>query len=224
MCGRYVTPEESAIEREFDLHGPHAPPLFPANFNVCPSQSVPVIWMREGIRALACVRFGLIPFFAKGNPGNYATINARIETLRESPAYRTAWKRGQRCLVIANGFYEWQIVEGGKQPWYIGCADQPTFAFAGLWDQSTPEGGEPGFSCTIITMPASPMMASIHNTKFREPAILRRTDHERWLSGSADEAFACLLPYADDLRSAWPVSKRVNLPKNNDDRLNVAMG
>jgi putative SOS response-associated peptidase YedK len=221
MCGRYVSPDESAIEREFTLTGPHPMPLFAASFNVAPTQQVPVIRMQQGQRELLRMRFGLIPFFAKGAPGQYSTINARVETVRTSPAYRTSWKRGQRCLVVASGFYEWQVIADGKQPWYVSCADQPVFGFAGLWDQSTPEGGEPILSCTIITLPASPFMAQIHNTKLREPAILQRKDQQTWLSAAPEDAFACLVPYPDDLRSAWPVSKRVNSPRNNDERLIV---
>jgi putative SOS response-associated peptidase YedK len=219
MCGRYVSPDESAIEREFTLTGPEPRPVFTASYNVAPTQLVPVIRMHGGMRELVRARFGLIPFFARGEAGQYSTINARVETVRTSPAYRTAWKRGQRCLVIANGFYEWQVIADGKQPWFISCADQPIFGFAGLWDQSTPDGGEPILSCTIVTLPASPFMAQIHNTKLREPAILQRKDHEAWLAGTPDEAFACLASYPDELRSAWPVSKRVNSPRNNDEKL-----
>ncbi|MEO8307497.1 MAG: SOS response-associated peptidase [Pseudomonadota bacterium] len=219
MCGRYVSPDESAIEREFTLTGPHPRPLFPASFNVAPTQQVPVIRMQGGQRELVRMRFGLIPFFAKGVAGQYSTINARIETVRTSPAYRSAWQRGQRCLIIANGFYEWQVIADGKQPWFISCADQELFAFAGLWDMSTPQQGEPILSCTIITLPASPFMAQIHNTKQREPAILQRKDQEAWLGATPEAAFACLASYPDDLRSAWPVSKRVNSPRNNDAKL-----
>jgi putative SOS response-associated peptidase YedK len=219
VCGRYVSPDESAIEREFTLVGPHVEPLFAASFNVAPTQRVPIIRMHDGKRELVRARFGLIPFFARGEPGQYSTINARVETVRTSPAYRTAWKRGQRCLVIANGFYEWQVIADGKQPWFISCADQPIFGFAGLWDLSTPEQGEPILSCTIVTLPASPFMAQIHNTKLREPAILQRKYQDIWLCGTLDEAFACLASYPDELRSAWPVSKRVNSPRNNDEKL-----
>ena len=222
MCGRFVTSIDAALEREFHLTRGWA--QFFRSYNVTPSQPVPVIRKHEGEREGTLMRFGLIPFFAKGEDGGYSTINARIETMRTSPAYRTAWKRGQRCLILANGFYEWQVVTGGKQPWYIGCADQPTFAFAGLWDRSQPPEGDAILSCTIITLPASPFMAQIHNTKQREPAILRREDIETWLSGTPDEAYACLAPYPDDLRSAWPVSTRVNSPKNNDATLIEAVG
>jgi len=124
---------------------------------------------------------------------------------------------------VAEGFYEWQVVPGGKQPWYIGCADQPLFAFAGLWDRSTPEGGEPLLSTTVITVPASPLMAQIHNTKYREPAILSRANCQTWLSGTPDEAFACLAPYPDALRSAWPVSTQVNNARHEGEALRQAV-
>lgn len=216
MCGRFMTPEVAALERQFNIVGPQGADWLRQLFNATPSMRLPVIFALDGQRKLTGMRWGLIPFFAKGDPGPYSTINARFETFRTSPAYRTAWKRGQRCLVPALGFYEWQTVADGKQPWYIGCADQEIFAFAGLWDSSTPPEGEPIQSFTIITLPASPMMAGIHNTKLREPAILKREHWDVWLQGTADEAFACLHQYPDELRSAWPVSKRVNNPRNND--------
>lgn len=214
MCGRYVSPGDLDIEREFALVGSRAPHPFPQRYNVAPSTTVPAIWEREGRRELIAMRWGLIPFFAHGAAGKYSTINARVETVRTSPAYRSAWKRSQRCLVPARGFYEWQVIPGGKRPWYVSCADQAVFAFAALWDSSTPEGGEPILSCTVITLPASPLMAEIHNTKNREPAILRREDVETWMTGTPDEAFACLKQYPDELRSAWPVSRKVNTPKS----------
>lgn len=217
MCGRYVAQIDAALEREFHLSRGWADSL--VSFNVAPTQQVPVVRLVQGEREGLLMRWGLIPFFAHGEPGPYSTINARIETFRTSPAYRGPWKRGQRCLVIASGFYEWQVVAGGKTPWYISCADQAVFAFAGLWDHSTPAQGAPILSCTIITLPASPLMAQIHNTKHREPAILRREDHDAWLGGTPDEAFACLRSYPDDLRSAWPVSRRVNAPAHNDPTL-----
>ena len=209
MCGRYLLPGEADIEREFQIVGSRVgDPLRPAH-TVAPTQDVAVVRGVAGQRELARMRWGLIPYFAHGEAGGYATFNARIETLRTSPAYRSAWQRGQRCLVPATGFYEWQVVPGGKQPWYIGCADQSLLAFAGLWDRSTPPGGMPVLSVTVITLPASPLMAEIHNTKHREPAILHRAQHDTWLFGTPDEAFACLAPYPDALRSAWPVERDI---------------
>ena len=209
MCGRYITPGEADIEREFQVVGANLPSPFRARHNVAPTQDVAVVRSVQGQRNLTRMRWGLIPFFAQGEPGKYATFNARVETVQTSPAYRGPWRRGQRCLVPTEGFYEWQVVPGGKQPWYIGCADQKLCAFAGLWDSSTPPGGEPVLSVTVITLPASPLMAEIHNTKHREPAILRPEDQETWLTGTPDQAFACLQPYADSLRSAWPVERDV---------------
>lgn len=209
MCGRYVLPGEADIEREFQIVGSRVgDPLRPLH-TVAPTQEVAVVRGVNGRRELTRMRWGLIPQFARGEAGGYATFNARIETLRTSPAYRTAWRRGQRCLVPAAGFYEWQVVPGGKQPWYIGCADQSLLAFAGIWDESTPPGGTAALSVTVITLPASPLMAEIHNTKHREPAILRAEQHDTWLFGTPDEAFACLAPYPDELRSAWPVERDV---------------
>ncbi len=217
MCGRFVTSIDAALEREFHLTRGWV--QFFTSYNVAPTQLIPVVRAVEGEREGVLMRFGLIPFFAKGVAGPYSTINARFETLRTSPAYRQAWKRGQRCLIIAQGFYEWQTVAGGKQAWYISCADQRTFAFAGLWDSSQPPEGEAILSCTIITLPASPMMASIHTGRQREPAILKTADHETWLTGPQEEAFACLQPYDDSLRSAWPVSSKVNSPRHNEPSL-----
>jgi putative SOS response-associated peptidase YedK len=211
MCGRYIVLNSQAIQQLFSVLPPDD---WQDRCNVAPSQDVPTVRLIEGQRVLTLMRWGLIPRFAQGVTGNFSTINARVETIRTSAAYREPWRKGQRCLVLASAFYEWQEVPGGKQPHYIGCADQEVFAFAGLWDSSTPAGGVPILSCTIITLPASPLMAQIHNTRQREPAILRPEDHDTWLKGSAEAAFACLKQYPDELRSAWPVSKQVNSPKN----------
>ncbi len=218
MCGRYLLLN---LNRETALRimGGELPRAWRDNYNVTPGLDVLAVRLAGGRRVAAPMRWGLIPEFARGEAGKYSTINARVETLRTSPAYRDAWRKGQRCLILATAFYEWQEVAGGKQPYYIGCADQEVFAFAGLWDRSTPPGGEPVLSCTIITLPASPLMAGIHNSRQREPAILRPEDHEAWLAGTAEEAWACLKQYPDELRSAWPVSKRVNSPRNDGPEL-----
>jgi putative SOS response-associated peptidase YedK len=202
-------PDEADVEREFRVVRQVVGAPQRGRHNVAPTQEVAVIRSVGGSRELVRMRWGLIPFFAHGEPGRYATFNARIETVRTSPAYRGPWRRGQRCLVPAEGFYEWQVVPGGKQPWYIACADQRLCAFAGLWESSTPPGGSPILSVTVLTLPASPLMAEIHNTKHREPAILRPEDHETWLNGTPEQAFACLKPYDDALRSAQPVARDV---------------
>jgi putative SOS response-associated peptidase YedK len=163
------------------------------------------------------MRWGLVPFFAHGVPPKYSTINARIETLDSAASYRGPWRCGQRCLVPASGFYEWQLGEDGrKQAWYIHLADQETFGLAGLWDRSTAADGAVTESCTIVTMPANELMARIHNSRTRMPGILRREDREAWLGGSPAEAMQVLQPYPDGMMVAWRIGSRVNTPRNDD--------
>jgi putative SOS response-associated peptidase YedK len=216
MCGRYVSPDDASIEREFNLV--HAEWQFPSSFNVAPTQSVPIIRNIDGARRGALMRWGLIPYFARGVPPKYSTINARVETVQTAASYRDPWKRGQRCLVIARGFYEWQVQTDGKTkiPFYIHTNDQEIFAFAGLWDSSKTDAGACIESVTHITLPANNLIGEIHNTKHRMPAILEKADRDAWLSGTPEEAWEALIPYPDDLMVAWPVSTRVNTPKNND--------
>ena len=219
MCGRYVSPDQASIEREFDLR--RAEWKFPEYFNVAPTRPVPVVRVRAGEREGRLLRWGLIPFFAHGVAPKYATINARIETVRTSPAYRGPWTRAQRCLIIARGFYEWQVQADGtsRVPYYIHLNDQEIFGFAGLWDASRRTGGEVIESCVHVTMPANRLLSEIHNTKHRMPAILAREDREAWLTGTPEEAWSALRPYPDEHMVAWPVSARVNKPANNDPAL-----
>ena len=219
MCGRYVSPGDAAIEREFTLL--HTEWRFPPSFNVAPTQEVPIVRLRDGKRQGARLRWGLIPYFANGIAPKYSTINARIETVQTAASYRGPWKRGQRCLVVACGFYEWQTQADGKTrvPYYIHLNDQEIFAFAGLWDSSRNGQGERIESCTHLTLPANRLLAEIHNTQQRMPAILRKEDRDAWLEGTAEEAWAALKPYPDEHMVAWPVSTRVNKPANDDAEL-----
>jgi putative SOS response-associated peptidase YedK len=222
MCGRYTSPDEASIEREFNVI--RSPGLeFRPSYNVAPTQKVPVICQVEESRRLELLRWGLIPFFAKGEPTKYSTINARIETVETAASYRGPWKRGQRCLQIAAGFFEWHMDDKGrKAPFYITVVDQPVFAFAGLWDRSVKADGTAVESCVHITMPANDLMRHIHNTgsnPHRMPAILKRGDHEKWLSGSLEVARSALSQYDAGLMVAHEVTTRVNSPKNNDSSL-----
>ena len=219
MCGRYVSPDSAAIEREFNIV--RAEWQFPASYNVAPTQRVPVVRIVDGESHGSRLHWGLIPFFAKGIPTKYSTINARIETVQTAASYRGPWKRGQRCLVVAAGFFEWQIQSDGntKIPYFIHTTDQEIFAFAGLWDSSRTDSGEIIESVTHITVPANSLVGAIHNSKQRMPAILEKADRVAWLTGTPEEAWETLGPYPDDLMTAWPVSKRVNTPKNNDAEL-----
>lgn len=218
MCGRYVNPATAEAERYFAVHLIHW--QFDRSYNVAPSQQVPVVRLCDGQREGLMMRWGLVPFFAKGVPPKYSTINATIEKLTEGPTWRGPWKRGQRCILPAAGFYEWHVNEdGSKTPFYITMADQPVFGFAGLWDRSVSAEGSVIESCTIITMPPNALMAEIHNVKQRMPAVLAVDDIEAWLAGSAGDAHAALKPYPADSMVAWPVSRSVNTPKNNHEGL-----
>jgi putative SOS response-associated peptidase YedK len=161
----------------------------------------------------------LIPFFAKGEPPKYSTINARIETAETAASYRGPWKRGQRCLQIANGFFEWHLDDAGRKvPYYIHLADQEIFAFAGLWDRSVKPDGTPIDSVVHITMPGNELMRHVHNAgsnPYRMPAILKREDRDAWLDGTIDQAHAVLTQYDAGLMEAYEVSTRVNSPQNN---------
>lgn len=226
MCGRYVAPDEASIEREFNLV--HQEWQFPSLFNVAPTQQVPILREVGGERRGSTVRWGLIPFFAKGEPPKYSTINARIETVETAASYRGPWQRGQRCLQVAYGFYEWHVDgQGRKAPYYIHLNDRAVFAFAGLWDRSFKLDGTAIESCVHITMPANDLMRDIHNggnNPHRMPAILRREDYEAWLAGSIDEARAVLKQYEPGLMVAYEVSMAVNSPKNNSEKLIEPVG
>lgn len=224
MCGRYVSPDDAAIEREFNLV--RSEQHFPASFNVAPTQNVPVVRANShGVHTVARLHWGLIPFWAKGVKPKYSTINAMVEKLTDGPTWRGPWKRGRRCIMPANGFYEWQVLPDGrtKQPYYVTLDDQEIFGFAGLWDSSTGADGGVVESCTMVTMPANRLMREIHNAKLRMPAILAKEDREVWLAGTPDDAFRAIKQYPDAHMIATPVSKRVNTPKNNDPALITPM-
>lgn len=216
MCGRYIIRQQTKAMREWEKYGP---PPFLNSYNVAPTQQVLILRMQGGRPEFSEVRWGLVPFFAHGEPPKYSTINARIETFETSASYRGPWRRGQRCLQLASGFYEWHLDQyGRKSPYLISLADQELFAFAGLWDRSIKDDGTAVESCVHITMPANALMADIHNTgnhPHRMPAILRPEDRAAWLNGSAEEAHAALMPYPADLMLGYEVSPRVNSVKNN---------
>jgi putative SOS response-associated peptidase YedK len=216
MCGRYIVKITAGIEQYFRLKDAPKPP-WQESFNFAPTAQVPVVLEREGDRVGTTMRWGLVPFFARGVPGKYSTHNARIETFQTNASYREPWKSGRRCLQVTSGFYEWQLGEDGrKQPYFIRTADREAFAFAALWDRSSTEDRQTVIeSVTHITMPAPAggQVYRIHNQgshPHRMPAILRHEDEDVWLHGTTEEALAVLQPYPDDLIVSWPVAPRVN--------------
>lgn len=216
MCGRFIARTDRNWQNFFSLKKP--PPQF-ESWNVAPTQLIPVVRRVADGNECDLLRWGLIPFYARGIPGKYSTINARCETATTSPAYRGPWKRGQRCIIPANGFYEWQQRDTTKQPYFIRVADHDLFGFAGLWDRSVSADGESIDSCTIVTLPASPFMAVIHNGRQREPAILRPEDHESWLAGTPEQAQLALKPATPGMLVAHEVGRRVNSPRNHGPEL-----
>lgn len=222
MCGRYVTPDVAEAERNFLVHRRHWRE-YKRSYNVAPTNEVPVIRIVAGEREGLLMRWGLIPRFAGGSPPRYSTINAAVEKLESARTWRGPWTRGQRCILPALGFYEWHVLPGGaRHPYYIACADQPLFAFAGLWDRSRADNGAEILSCALMTLPANERMREIHNggaSPFRMPAILAPGDIEVWLSGVPERAKAALKQYPSIATVAYPVSLRVNSPENNDAEL-----
>jgi putative SOS response-associated peptidase YedK len=232
MCGRYVSPTEAAIERAYNLTGRQwqawMNEAYKPSFNVAPSQRVPVLRVIRSVggeRRVELMRWGLIPYWTGGEPPMYSTINAMIEKLEIAPAWRGPWHRGQRCVMPAAGFYEWQVQpDGTKQPYYIRPADDnEVFSIAALWDRARTEAGEQILSCAIITMPANELLAEIHNAKQRMPLILPPEVVDTWLTGTPDQAKGLLVPYPSELMRAHRVSKRVNKPENDDPNLVVEL-
>ncbi len=212
MCGRFTltNPDPNVIAKTFALDA--VPAELSARFNAAPTQSIAtVIHDAEGQNHLALMHWGLIPSWSKDLSGASKMINARAETVATKPAFRVALSK-RRCLVIADGFYEWRTeAEGPKTPMYIKLSDGQPFGFAGLWERWTdPANGEVITSCTIITTAPNSLMQSIHN---RMPVILPREAYGEWLDYSqtdASKVTPLLLPYPAEQMIAYPVSRRVN--------------
>ena len=202
MCGRFsITTDKTILAQHFGVHSASA---YAASYNVTPSSAIPVVRLHEHEKELINCHWGLIPHWAKDR--KFSPINARAETLAEKPFFRSSFKN-KRCLIPANGFYEWKAVNGGKQPYYFRLEDNEILAFAGLWDEWLQED-ESITSCTIITTSANDIMAPIHN---RMPVILDQENYNAWLTTGGREL---LTPYAGRM-VCYPVSKKVNNPKNN---------
>ncbi|HKP88069.1 MAG TPA: SOS response-associated peptidase [Blastocatellia bacterium] len=212
MCGRFtrsqsvpaIAQEFGVSEVSFDL-GP--------SYNIAPTQKVAVI-ISDGVRQLVPVRWGLVPSWAKDISVGNKLINARAETITEKASFRNAFKK-RRCLVVADGFYEWQNLGGTKRPMYIRLKSGKPFGFAGLYEVWNPPEGEKLTTCAIVTTEANELMKPIHE---RMPVIIPRESEDEWLDSSAadhDALLQLLKPYAADEMEAYPVSKQVNSPRNN---------
>ncbi len=210
MCGRFTqaAPNETIAEL-FQL--PSVPALAP-RYNVAPTQEVATVRASAGGgRELVTMRWGLVPVWATERSVAARLINARAETIAEKPAFRAAF-RSRRCLVVADGFYEWQRLGGRKRPHFIGFADGRPFGLAGLWERWAGDGSGPVGSCTIVTTAANEVVAALHD---RMPVILDPGEFPLWLDPEMrdPEALRPLLrPHAARAMRAYPVSPLVNDP------------
>lgn len=222
MCGRYsiTTPVDGLLQHFLFEEMPN----LAARYNVAPTQEVPVVRLEsDGRRHLRLLRWGLIPSWAKDRKIAYKTINARAETVAEKPSFRSAYRK-RRCLILADGFYEWRKEGEGKQPYRIVMADRGPFAMAGLWEfWRDPADQSPVESCTIIVTEANAYLSRLHH---RMPVILAPDDHARWLDPGADGATlqGLLKPFEAAPLVAYPVSTHVNKPANDDPACLEAVG
>ncbi len=214
MCGRYVLGAPEDLSERFQLR--QLAIQLPHTWNAAPTNQLPVIVENEeGEREAKLMQWGLIPAWAARQTGKkpLAPINARAETLNDKPMFRNLIKR-RRCLVPANGFYEWKNLGDHKQPYYITVPDDPLFAFAGLYDSFVDDRGEPVETYTIITTEPNEQMAKLHN---RMPAILHPGDEAEWLDPDITDPAQVerlLVPYLANEMRAYPVSRRVGNTRN----------
>lgn len=228
MCGRFtIRASAGVIAEQFSLF---EVPLFSARFNIAPTQPVPVI-RRQTVhsprRELAWLRWGLIPAWAKDPAIGARLINARAETAAEKPAFRTAFQR-RRCLIVADGFYEWQRSGRTKQPHFIHLPDDRPFAFAGIWeaweeprsnsrltDEGTPHSEAEKFeTCAILTTAPNELIRPIHD---RMPVILSPADYDAWLDPAIQDVrqlMPLLASQSSDALEAYPVGDFVNSPSH----------
>lgn len=208
MCGRFTLRTPNAVLLEtFHLDSGID---FPLRFNIAPTQTVPVIrWDADQRRELVGMRWGLIPSWAKDPAIGNRMINARSETAAEKPSFRAAWKR-RRCLIVADGFYEWRKAGSGKQPYFIHRRDDRPFAFAGLWEHWS-QAGASLETCTILTTAASELLRAIHD---RSPVILSPEEYDGWLDPEfpdREHLAGLLIPTCTEPDYVMePVSTRVN--------------
>jgi putative SOS response-associated peptidase YedK len=211
VCGRFAfySPAE-AVSR---LFAAETIADLPPRYNIAPTQPAPAVRLDpDSVRRLYLLRWGLVPFWAKDPSIGNRMINARAETVASKPAFRQAFRK-RRCLILADGFYEWQKAGSGKIPWFISAPSGEPFAMAGLWESWQADGDEPLETCTILTTEAGSSLARIHH---RMPVVLGSEGVQQWLDPNMDEGQLPLL--ADEARrvplEAIRVSRQVNNPEN----------
>lgn len=210
MCGRYlITSTPEAMRTLFKYR---EQPNFPPRYNVAPTQPIPIVRLYEGERQFALVRWGLIPAWVK-DPKTFSLIlQARSDSVVDKPSFRNAMKR-RRCLIPADGFYEWNEATNPRRPYIVRPRDGKPVAFAGLWEAWTGPNGEEMETAAVITCEANRMLAPIHH---RMPVVISPEAFDFWLDPKVDAqtAAALLVPAPENLFEAWEISRDVNRVTN----------
>lgn len=218
MCGRFAfySPSEATAA----LFGVSDMPEMKPRYNIAPTQDIAAVRISSGdAREFAMLRWGLVPFWAKDPSIGNRMINARAETVAEKPSFRAAYRK-RRCLILADGFYEWRKESDVKIPYYISLASGDPFAFAGLWeDWHDKDLNESLQSAAIITTAANDFMSNLHH---RMPVVLEKETADRWLDG--DEQVLSEVIEKSPVFQAWPVDRRVNNARNEGGELVEAAG
>ena len=216
MCGRFVITSPPAALRQIFSYAEQ--PNFPPRFNISPTQPIPVVWIENGARHFRLMRWGLLPAWVKDPRTFTLLINARSETVLEKPAFKNAIKR-RRCLIPADGYYEWQASGPRKRPYFIHRRDGQPMGFAGLAETWAGPNGEELDTVAIVTTAASADLAALHH---RVPVTIAPDDFERWLDcrGYGAEDVVTLLTAPAEGEFVWhEVSTRVNRAANDDAQL-----
>jgi len=210
MCARYIITSPAAAVRA--LFGYDEQPDFPARYNVAPTQPIPIVRLFDGKRSFALARWGFVPDWVKDPRGYSLIVNARGESVLDKPSFRNAMRR-RRCLIPADGFYEWSDTSP-RRPYFVRARAGGPMAFAGLWETWTGPNGEEVDTAAIITTPANRMLAPIHD---RMPVIVAPQAFDLWLDCAkvdANTAAALLVPAPEGLLACYEVSPAVNRVTN----------
>lgn len=220
MCGRIVrTSPVEVFAAALGATPPAEADLRP-RWNLCPGDDLLIVVQKGEERRMGTVRWGLLPWFAKAPDDGPRSINARAESVATRPAFRDAFRR-RRCLVAADGFYEWRREGRVRTPFFVRLRSKRPLALAGLWERWRPAEGEPLLTGLVITCPATGRLAGIHD---RMPVILDADAAARWLDPALEDAQALLRPYPDEALEIYEVSSRVNSPRNDAADLIVPAG
>ena len=211
MCGRFSFASPGEVVAE--AFGLEATPNLTPRYNIAPTQAVAALRTRSGSPELVFLRWGLVPSWAQDPSVGNRLINARGETAAVKPSFRSAW-RSRRCGVLADGFYEWQRLDGRRLPWHFRRRDRQPFAIAGLWESWRPEDDSPPLeTCTLLTVPANQVVAPVHD---RMPVLLDAPGLAVWLAGPGPGDAQVVRPAPEEPMERIAVSPRVNNPRFDD--------